>query len=797
MASTQPAQSSGVQLQIPERLKCANCRELARDAAKLVCCDSSICGSCVRLLKDQLNNSDESISDIVKCPVCGKGPMSKTDGWVDNPSLRTTISVFLRHAEKRARDSQKKAKQDPSASVVSPAPTESHSQSQSPALPIVPVVPMVKSMAQLDTQSPQLQLSASPQAQYETQKPPKDIPRDQVDKSQDQPLSSSNPSFVASKSTDSKESTSTAQSTPIVQYTSTAQYSSPASMMSASSQIQVPGSLNMNSMPMTGIQTMSHMNSSSTGMQQVPMNGMNVMSSMNGLNGIPNMHAMGGMQGMMWNGWNQDYYMTPDVYHQLQYQDRAGGRGWHNAGFHLQQGQQPQYLMNVNQQQQIRPSMMQKQYLGQQSQLQHQPIPTYYNQNDIRYQYNRHKGSGTAAIELTKSEPDPSIKNQSLYPTFISQQDHNSNSNMNDINNGSSDQNGYDINSYRVSGGHNNSSNMNSNNSANKSAGDISDSAHESDLLSSTVKKSSAQSYPGQNGISEKHGISDVSAEHLNPPIGPRKFRETQQTQSSQIGQNQPANFHLNQPQSPSVSSVISRPDKNECQASQHEQSKNGKRVDGDQNQNQSTELRINGAFTNYDDDDYDIDIAGDDIDHEDYGTRTNSAAPHDENGRDSLKWVNGASFSISPSRSTSLDETLSRSKSWSPGPHQEAGFEGKRSSGRSRRQRLDGDRERKRPRGDRERNHDRERELRDRERERRDRERNRDRNRTRDRIRDKDREKDRGSNRDRLSERKQERAASKSLSRSQSPVGSTNNGDSNGDHSGRRRRRRRERRHR
>ncbi|KAK9325063.1 hypothetical protein V1517DRAFT_315295 [Lipomyces orientalis] len=81
---------SGMSLTIPERLKCCICKELARDAAKLTCCESNICGSCRRTLPEA-------------CPICEHAPLTESD-CVDNMSLRTTINVFLKHAEKRARD---------------------------------------------------------------------------------------------------------------------------------------------------------------------------------------------------------------------------------------------------------------------------------------------------------------------------------------------------------------------------------------------------------------------------------------------------------------------------------------------------------------------------------------------------------------------------------------------------------------------------------------------------------------------------------------------------------------------
>ncbi|KAK9463545.1 uncharacterized protein V1516DRAFT_661674 [Lipomyces oligophaga] len=93
-------------LPIPERLKCKLCKELARDPVKLTCCNSNICGSC---RKHQV---------IDYCPICKHSPLLSSE-IVSNNSLRTTINVFLKHAEKRSKDLQTKDREsDPTSQQI-------------------------------------------------------------------------------------------------------------------------------------------------------------------------------------------------------------------------------------------------------------------------------------------------------------------------------------------------------------------------------------------------------------------------------------------------------------------------------------------------------------------------------------------------------------------------------------------------------------------------------------------------------------------------------------------------------
>ncbi|OAQ98730.1 hypothetical protein LLEC1_04021, partial [Akanthomyces lecanii] len=72
---------------IPHKLRCANCSKLAVNAFRLPCCEQAICESCHASLPSS-------------CPVCEHSPLS-ADDCTPNKSLRTTIKVFLRTAEKK------------------------------------------------------------------------------------------------------------------------------------------------------------------------------------------------------------------------------------------------------------------------------------------------------------------------------------------------------------------------------------------------------------------------------------------------------------------------------------------------------------------------------------------------------------------------------------------------------------------------------------------------------------------------------------------------------------------------
>lgn len=118
---------------IPHKLRCANCSKLAVNAFRLPCCEQAICESCTsspRLLYvsgPSCINFDTGHSSLPpSCPVCEHSPLS-ADDCTPNKSLRTTIKVFLRTAEKKREASRPKESQEP---VPEPA-TEAQNDTQS------------------------------------------------------------------------------------------------------------------------------------------------------------------------------------------------------------------------------------------------------------------------------------------------------------------------------------------------------------------------------------------------------------------------------------------------------------------------------------------------------------------------------------------------------------------------------------------------------------------------------------------------------------------------------------------
>ncbi|KAI9167429.1 Vacuolar protein sorting-associated protein [Paramyrothecium foliicola] len=83
---------------IPIKLRCAICSKLAVNAYRLPCCEQAICETC----QSNLPSS---------CPVCEHSPLSAED-CNPNKSLRTTIRVFLRTAEKKREASRPKESKD-------------------------------------------------------------------------------------------------------------------------------------------------------------------------------------------------------------------------------------------------------------------------------------------------------------------------------------------------------------------------------------------------------------------------------------------------------------------------------------------------------------------------------------------------------------------------------------------------------------------------------------------------------------------------------------------------------------
>ncbi|KJZ77051.1 hypothetical protein HIM_03372 [Hirsutella minnesotensis 3608] len=83
---------------IPIKLRCAICSKLAVNAFRLPCCEQAICESCQSSLPQS-------------CPVCEHSPLAAED-CNPNKSLRTTIRVFLRTAEKKREASRSKESKD-------------------------------------------------------------------------------------------------------------------------------------------------------------------------------------------------------------------------------------------------------------------------------------------------------------------------------------------------------------------------------------------------------------------------------------------------------------------------------------------------------------------------------------------------------------------------------------------------------------------------------------------------------------------------------------------------------------
>ncbi|EWC46984.1 hypothetical protein DRE_03746 [Drechslerella stenobrocha 248] len=83
--------------EIPVRLRCSMCNNLAQDAYRLPCCEQSICGSC-----------QSSLPTV--CKICDHTPLKAEDCKIHS-SLRTTVTIFLRTAEKK-HGSLSKAKKD-------------------------------------------------------------------------------------------------------------------------------------------------------------------------------------------------------------------------------------------------------------------------------------------------------------------------------------------------------------------------------------------------------------------------------------------------------------------------------------------------------------------------------------------------------------------------------------------------------------------------------------------------------------------------------------------------------------
>ncbi|KAJ5346311.1 hypothetical protein N7541_008793 [Penicillium brevicompactum] len=106
--------STLAQDEIPFKLRCAICNNLAVNAFRLPCCDQSTCETC-----------QASLSDT--CPVCTHTPVSP-DLCKPNKALRTTLKAFLRTEEKKREKDRQSAAAPSDAAPVDANPVESAPQ---------------------------------------------------------------------------------------------------------------------------------------------------------------------------------------------------------------------------------------------------------------------------------------------------------------------------------------------------------------------------------------------------------------------------------------------------------------------------------------------------------------------------------------------------------------------------------------------------------------------------------------------------------------------------------------------
>lgn len=104
---------------IPIKLRCAICSKLAVNAFRLPCCEQAICQTC-----------QSSLPQF--CPVCEHSPLA-ADDCSPNKSLRTTIRVFLRTAEKKREATRQKEFKDSTPFTPIEAPKPSHAATESVA----------------------------------------------------------------------------------------------------------------------------------------------------------------------------------------------------------------------------------------------------------------------------------------------------------------------------------------------------------------------------------------------------------------------------------------------------------------------------------------------------------------------------------------------------------------------------------------------------------------------------------------------------------------------------------------
>ncbi|EEA27377.1 hypothetical protein TMatcc_004336 [Talaromyces marneffei ATCC 18224] len=126
MASTELSQSlldiisSLTQDDIPFKLRCAICNNLAINAFRLPCCDQAICESCQTSLPES-------------CPVCEHNPVSP-ELCKPNKALRTTLKAFLRTEEKKREKDRPST--TPTVNTTPPAPNVSVETQAEPVIAV-------------------------------------------------------------------------------------------------------------------------------------------------------------------------------------------------------------------------------------------------------------------------------------------------------------------------------------------------------------------------------------------------------------------------------------------------------------------------------------------------------------------------------------------------------------------------------------------------------------------------------------------------------------------------------------
>lgn len=116
--------------EIPFKLRCAICNNLAVNAFRLPCCDQAVCETCTysaNPLSATPNRIGQS-SLPETCPVCAHTPVSP-DLCKPNKALRTTLKAFLRTEEKK----REKDRQQPTPTAsVDPTPADAQAKQETP-----------------------------------------------------------------------------------------------------------------------------------------------------------------------------------------------------------------------------------------------------------------------------------------------------------------------------------------------------------------------------------------------------------------------------------------------------------------------------------------------------------------------------------------------------------------------------------------------------------------------------------------------------------------------------------------